>query len=131
MSRKATGCVERNGKGEPCGMRPLRDSDRCFTHDPKRGAARAKARKRGGRHRRVGLAFDPPAEAPRLRDVGAIQQQLETAMFDTLRLENSHNRSRTIGYLLGFALRALEVGELEERLSALEAQSLTGPRRIA
>jgi hypothetical protein len=111
-------------------MPPLQDSDRCFAHDPKRGAARAKARKQGGRHRRVPLALDAPAEAPQLRDVGAIQSQLEAALFNALRLENSNSRSRTVGYLLGFALKALEVGELESRLAALEAQAL-GPRRMA
>ncbi len=111
-------------------MHPLQDSRYCFIHDPKGGAARAKARKRGGRNRRVGLALDPPSKAPHLRDVAAIQAQLEAALFNTLRLENSNSRSRTVGYLLGFALKALEVGELEERLSALEAQAL-GPRRMA
>jgi hypothetical protein len=125
------GCVARNARGQPCQMPPLQDSDRCFAHDPKGGAARAKARKRGGRHRRAGLAIDAPAEAPGLRDVGAIQEQLEAALFNALRLENSNSRSRTVGYLLQIGLKALEVGELEARLSALEAQALTGPRRMA
>jgi hypothetical protein len=82
-------------------------------------------------NRRAARGSDPPAIAPRLRDVGAIQEQLETALFDSLRLENSNGRSRTIGYLLGFALKALEVGELESRLAALEAQVRSGPRRMA
>ena len=127
--RVVTGCVERNAQGGPCGMSPLQGSDRCFAHDPKGGAARAKARKQGGFNRRAARATEPPAIAPQLRDVGAIQAQLETALFDSLQLENSNGRSRTIGYLLGFALRALEVGEMEARLSALEARDLTGPRR--
>jgi hypothetical protein len=125
---RTTGCVEENADGGPCGMPPLRGSDRCFTHATSAGAARAKARKRGGRNRRVGWAVDPPAEAPRLRDVDAIQQQLEVAVFDALQLENSNHRSRTIGYLLGFALKALEVGSIEERLAALENQSHQRPR---
>jgi hypothetical protein len=112
-------------------MHPLQDSRYCFAHAPEQGAARAKARKRGGRNRRAGLALEPPDKAPQLRDVAAIQAQLETALFDSLQLENSNGRSRTIGYLLGFALRALEVGELESRLAALEAQIRSGPRRMA
>jgi hypothetical protein len=79
----------------------------------------------------VGLALGAPTEAPRLRSVEAIQQQLETALFDALQLENSNSRSRTLGYLLGFALRALEVGDLEERLAAIEAAQIMGPRRMA
>jgi hypothetical protein len=48
-------------------------------------------------------------------------------------LGNSPQRSRTLGTLLGVALRALEVGEIEARLQALE-QRLSEPgtlRRIA
>lgn len=132
MNRQTrSGCAGTNARGEPCGMHSLRDSRYCFAHAPERGAARAKARKRGGRNRRVALAVEPPSKAPLLRDIGSIQAQLEAALFNTLRLENSNGRSRTIGYLLGFALRALEVGELERRLAALEAQALTGPRRMA
>lgn len=125
------GCGGKNARGESCGMPPLQGSDRCWNHSPDRGAARATARKRGGRNRRVGLASDPPAEAPQLRDVEAIQVQLEAALFNALRLENSNSRSRTVGYLLGFALKALETGSLDERLSALEAQATLGPRRFA
>jgi hypothetical protein len=122
MKHKAGGCVDRNAKGEPCGMPRLEDSDRCFAHDPTRGAARARARKRGGRNRRVASVSEAPTDASPLREVGAIQGQLEAALFNTLQLENSNGRSRTIGYLLGFALKALEVGELEARLAALEQQ---------
>lgn len=46
----------------------------------------------------------------KLRDVGAIQEQLEAAVFNTLRLENSNSRSCTIGYLLGFALKGARGG---------------------
>ncbi|MBA3497087.1 MAG: hypothetical protein H0T86_08285 [Gemmatimonadales bacterium] len=115
-------CEATNARGEPCGMAPLQGTSQCWAHNPSRGEARALARKRGGRNRRVALAIDPPTDAPRLRDVGAIQRQLEDAVYNTLRLANSPTRSRTIGYLLGFALRALEVGELEARLGALESQ---------
>lgn len=40
---------------------------------------------------------------------------------DTLALENSVARSRTLAYLSQTALKCLEVGELEERLALLEA----------
>ena len=111
-------------------MHPLQGSRYCFAHAPEQGAARAKARKRGGRNRRVSLAVNPPTEAPQLRGVEAIQLQLEAALFDTLQLANCNNRSRTVGYLLGFALKALETGEMEARLAALEAQSAMRPRRM-
>ena len=69
---------------------------------------------------------------PQLRNVGSVQALIERAVGDTLVQENSAQRSRTLGYLAGMALRALEVGELEERLTALEARLGTQtPRRIA
>ncbi len=50
-----------------------------------------------------------------------IQRVLEVAATDTLALENSVARNRTLAYLSQTALKALEVGELEERLALLEA----------
>lgn len=41
-------------------------------------------------------------------------------MRDTLLQENSAQRSRTLGYLSGLLLKALEVGEFESRLDMLE-----------
>src|SRR5688500_6516266 len=107
------GCAGTNATGAPCGMHRLQGSRYCFSHAPEAGRARAEARKLGGQNRRVGLALDPPAEPPHLRDVAAIQGQLEATVFNTLHLENSNGRNRTVGYLLGHALKALEVGELE------------------
>ena len=54
----------------------------------------------------------------RIRTPGRI---LEIAVFDTLGLENSIARSRALAYLAQTSLRALEVGELEERLASVEA----------
>ncbi len=72
-----------------------------------------------------------PDIAPSLRSVDAIQTELERVVFDSLQMSNSTQRNRTLGYLLGFALRALEVGEIESRLAALEALTSLGPRRVS
>ena len=61
--------------------------------------------------------------------MGAIRRLLEIAVLDTLSLENSVARSRTLAYLAQVALKALEVGEFQERLQALEAA--VGPRMQA
>ena len=55
-----------------------------------------------------------------------VQRLLEIAASDTLSLENSVARSRTLAYLAQVALKALEVGELAERIDALER--LVAPR---
>jgi len=94
-------------------------SDYCFMHDPARAADRARARKKGGvNRRRSGAAADGgPVE---LRSADDVLTVLERAMNDVLCMENSATRARTIGYLCGAALKALEVGEVEDRLEALE-----------
>ena len=127
--RRGGGCGDRNKGGGPCGMPPLEGSDRCFAHSADRGRERALARKKGGRNRRSAGRVAAPTERPSLRDVASIQTELEAAVFDTQQMENSSQRNRTIGYLLGTALKAMEVGEVEDRLAALEALvGRAGPR---
>ena len=55
------------------------------------------------------------------KQVGDLRRLLVIASLDTLGLENSIARARTLGYLVGVAGKLLETGELEERLAALEA----------
>jgi hypothetical protein len=129
--RPDKGCGGQTRDGAPCGMPRLSGSEYCFAHDPRRGRDRAKARVKGGRNRRTTHGMAPPDTAPSLRSVDAIQVELERAVFDTLQQANSAQRNRTLGYLLGFALRALEVGEIESRLEALEAMVGRAPRRVS
>ena len=49
---------------------------------------------------------------------------MDAVGFDTLGLENSVSRARTLAYLAMAAIKLLDVGELEQRLTALEAASL-------
>ena len=89
-------------------------------HDPGIARERAEARKRGGQNRRQ-LALPVGSEFPTpLRSVVAVQETLELVIRDALALSNTAQRARTVGYLLGVALKTLELGELEVRLLALE-----------
>jgi hypothetical protein len=109
-------------------MPSVSTSNYCFAHDPASARARAASRKKGGRNRRT-----PDGELPdgvTLRSVNTIQQVLEQVVGVTLKQSNSARRSRTLGYLLGIALRALEVGELEDRITALEARLSGTGRRL-
>jgi len=129
--KRRDGCRGETRDGSPCGMARLSGSEFCFAHDPRRGRDRAAARVKGGRNRRTAHGAAPPGTAPGLRSVDAIQGELERAVFDTLAMANSNQRNRTLGYLLGFALRALEVGELEARIAALESMVARGGSRLA
>ena len=119
-------CVSVTSSGAPCGMARMRDSQLCWNHDPRVGRQRAEARRRGGRHRRRSSkgAPLPPVE---LSDVRAIRHVLETAVGETMTLEPSLARARTLAYLVSVALRVIEVGEIEYRLTALESLVIQAP----
>ena len=81
----------------------------------------AEARRLGGLRRRREVAVSGAYEVNGLETVGDLRRLLVIASLDTLGLENSIARARTLGYLVGVAGKLLETGELEERLAALEA----------
>ena len=63
-----------------------------------------------------------PAGQSRTVSLGSVEEirgELEKVYADTLLQANSPTRSRTLGYLLGFAVQVLNIGEFEARLAAL------------
>jgi len=112
--------------GSRCQAAPLQDSDFCLFHSPDHAKETAEARRLGGLRRRKEKTVAGAYDIEGLDDIPKIRRLLEIAVLDTLSLENSVARSRTLAYLAQVALKALEVGEFEARLEALEAT--TGPR---
>jgi hypothetical protein len=72
-----------------------------------------------------------PPDAVRLDGPGDVLDVIRSAVAAELALPNSSKRNRTLGSLAGVALRALEVGELEGRLAALEERLANEARRRA
>ena len=126
MGLSTRGCQARKETGEPCQQAPLHDSEFCFWHSPDHAEEAAEARRLGGLRRRREKTVSGAYDFEGLGDVGQVRRLLEIAALDTLSLENSVARSRTLAYLAQVALKALEVGEFEARLEALEATM--GPR---
>ena len=114
-------CKFVKASGKQCRAYPMKDSDYCFMHDPSRARERAEARRLGGLRRRREKATSKVFDWGGLENVEEIRRVLEVAIVDTLGLDNSPARSRTLGYLASLSLKALEIGELEERVAALEA----------
>lgn len=113
-------CKHVRGSGEPCKAYAISGSDYCFWHSPDAATIRNQARKKGGLNRRSGKrSSHGPYSIKTVHDVMRI---LEDTVNDACALENSHTRARTIGYLCQIAIKGLEVGELEERLYALETR---------
>lgn len=113
-------CEATTSAGRPC-RAPAQTGRRfCYMHDPARAQERTEARRRGG----LSLQYGPggPGERPEvsIRDVSGVLALLETAASDLLARKPSTDRARGLVYLSGVALKAVEAGDLEERVSRLE-----------
>ena len=113
-------CAAKTSKGDRCRAKPVSGGDLCFMHDPAHASEAAEARRLGGLRRRREKTLSTAYDFEGLNDVHQIRRLLEIAALDTLGLENSVARSRTIASIALAALKALEVAEFEERVDALE-----------
>jgi hypothetical protein len=98
----------------------MQDSEFCFMHSPEHTDEAAEARRLGGLRRRKEATISGIFDFDGLRSVDDILRVLEIAVQDTLSLENSVARNRTLAYLASVALKGRETGELEERIKLLE-----------
>jgi hypothetical protein len=119
-------CTAIKQSGERCRQVPLRDSDFCFWHDPEHEEEAEQARRLGGQRRRREKITEGAYDLDALDTVPGIRRLLEIALLDTLGLENSVARSRVLIAGVLAAAKLLEVGELEERMAAVEV--ILGPR---
>src|SRR5450759_4282907 len=113
-------CAYAKADGQPCQMAPLRDRPYCFAHDPERAEEAADARRLGGLRRRkegtIAVAYDLPG----LDTVPGIRRLLDIVVTDGVGLDNGVARLRVLISTALAAMNLLKVGELEERLAALE-----------
>ena len=114
-------CQRLNQQQEPCGQAPLRDGDFCFWHSPDHASEAAEARRLGGLRRRREGALAGAYELDSLASTPDLRRLLEIAAYDALGLENSVARVRAITAIVQVGARLLETGEIEDRVSALEA----------
>ena len=115
------GCAYAKADGQPCRMAPLHDRPYCFSHDPERAAEAAEARRLGGLRRKkegtIAIAFDLPG----LDTVAGIRRLLEIAATDAVGLDSGIPRLRVLISAATAATNLLKVGELEDRVTHLEA----------
>jgi uncharacterized small protein (DUF1192 family) len=106
--------------GQACRAGPQRDRPYCFSHDPERAEEAADARRLGGLRRRkegtIAVAYDLPG----LDTVVGIRRLLDIVVTDGVGLDNGIARLRVLISTAVAAMNLLKVGELEERLAALE-----------
>src|SRR6266508_956427 len=122
-------CAYRYEDGRACRAAPLRDSEFCLWHDPDHAEQVEESRRLGGSRRRREVTLSGVYDLESVITVRDIQRLVEIAVMDTLALDNSVQRNRTLAYLAQTALRTIEVGELEERIRNLEAALLSQTAR--
>jgi hypothetical protein len=121
-------CKATTEQSQPCQAAPLKGSNFCFMHDPDHAEDAKRARELGGVRRRREGTVAAAYEFDGLETIPQVRRLVEVAVIDTLGLENSISRNRTLAYLAQVAVNLLEKGEQEHRLAAIEAA--LGPRVI-
>lgn len=91
----------------------------CFAHDPARAAERAAARRKGGHFKRAAITSEP-VKITTVRDV---LELVNRVIADSWPLENSPARARVLLTAAESAVKALQIGNLEERVQALEEKT--------
>jgi len=114
-------CLGQLPDGRRCRSWPIRGEPYCLWHSPDREEEAAEARRLGGLRRRREKTVAGAYDLVGLETIGSIRRLIEIAAIDTLGLENSIVRSRTLISAALAAAKLLEVGELEARLASLEA----------
>ena len=113
-------CHGKNSRGEPCKMAAVKGDRYCFNHSPGKAQERARARKRGGEARHTphaGELGSIPADIATIEDA---RQLLNYVMAELLVMDNGIQRARALIALFEAFTRSFEIGELEERIAALE-----------
>jgi len=128
MVMTARACSALNQSRQQCGQAPILDSDFCFWHSPEHAEEAAEARRLGGLRRRKERTVASAYDFEGLETVSHIRRLIEVAVVDTLSLENSVARSRSLAYLAQVSVNLLEKGSLDDRLRALEEAVQRKPR---
>jgi hypothetical protein len=114
-------CQATKKDGQPCVAHAGKNGSLCYFHDPAHGAERAAARKLGGLRRRAGHGGgDVAALPPKVRTLADVLMVLDYTLAECLPLENSIARGRLLVAIAGEFTKAIQVGELEARLLAIE-----------
>ena len=122
----ANRCKYRKGKRR-CKNYALTGDEFCFFHSPKKAKERAKAQRKGGKK----------ALADKKRVLGESNIEIKKTSDVVSLLNETINQVRTgeievkianaVGYLSGICLKALEQGDIEKRLEALEDKVFNEP----
>jgi hypothetical protein len=112
-------CEAKNRSGEPCSG-SANETGFCFTHDATKGKERAIARRKGGLQRITPHVADASIVPKETRSIEGVMIILDYALQESLGLSNSIQRGRLFVSIAHGYIEALKVGEMEQRLEAIE-----------
>ncbi len=112
-------CQAKNKSGEPC-QASANGTGFCFTHDATKGKERAIARRNGGLRRITPSVADKSLVPKETRSITDVMTILDYALQESLVLQNSIQRGRLLVSIAHGYIEALKVGEMEQRLEAVE-----------
>ena len=116
MKRK---CRHNRSDGGACQANATASSGFCFFHDPDLASDRQAAQRAGGlRNKAASLPADTPDCA--VRNAADVIALLGMSINQVRRGQIDPRVANAIGYLSATLLKALELGNLEQRVSALE-----------
>ena len=118
MSKKNQ-CEAKTKKGKPCNA-SANETGFCFVHDATRGKERAIARRKGGLTRITPHVADASIVPEETRSIEDVMTILDYALQESLGLSNSIQRGRLLVSIAHGFVEALKIGELEQRLEAIE-----------
>ena len=117
-------CEHKKPNGERCKAKALTNDRFCFFHSPAKKQERRKAQRAGGVSRSQKMTVLPPdtTEERRLQSptdvcdlLGETINQVRCGLIDS-------RIATAVGYLAGTLLRGLEHGQLDDRLTRIEAK---------
>jgi hypothetical protein len=114
-------CAGTRPDGRGCRSWPRRGESFCLWHSPDHEQQATEARRLEGLRRKREKTVAGAYDVAGLATVEDLRRILEIVVLDTLGLENSVARSRTLIAAVGVGVKLHEVGELEERVDVLEA----------
>ena len=113
-------CQSKTKTGQACKMPAIKGTRLCFTHSPATRRAQAAARRLGGYNSSTPHAGDPATIPADITTIESAAPIVRYVLDELLTMDNSIQRARALLACFDSFVKAFEIGELEQRIAALE-----------
>ena len=120
MKKTSRTCKAKTKQGDQCSALAIDGSDFCFFHDPEKAEDRHRAQSAGGRNGGLKTLSSTTPDA-RIEGADDVVSLLSDTINQVRRGDIDPRVANAVGYLANILLKAKELGDLEDRIKALEA----------